>query len=165
MPCKLLISAIPLPIANQGTLPININLLLYCQKLTNKDKKIASPINIASPPNNPNKNADQKVKPIMSINIRQLPGLKESHSTGKLNLPYHLSHSKNRSIDISSSNLQHNSQLRKIIDANGNVRYKFINKSTNTEAKDGEVQQMRSFYRGSYNPYVVRNSSVRVLKD
>lgn len=71
----------------------------------------------------------------MSINIKQLPGLKESHSTGRLQATSQISHSKNRSIDISKTNFRANSQLRKVIDPQGNVRYKFINRPKRTELK------------------------------
>ena len=99
----------------------------------------------------------------LSINIKQLPGLKESHSTGMLKMPAGISHSKNRSIDISNTKFRQNSQLRKIIDVKGNVRYKFINKPKLVEVKHSESStKYSSAYRGSFNPYLVRNPSFQV---
>lgn len=79
----------------------------------------------------------RNLKPLVSINIKQLPGLKESHSTGRLQVSNHITHSKNRSIDISKSSLRGNSQLRKVIDPQGNVRYKFINRPNRNEIQIG----------------------------
>ena len=99
----------------------------------------------------------------MSINIKQLPGLKESNSTGMLKIPGHISHSKNRSSDMSSSKIRGNSQLRKVIDANGNVRYKLLN-----QPKVIKMDQNRSIHKinrsalGNLNSYSIRNSSYQV---
>jgi hypothetical protein len=98
---------------------------------------------------------------LMSINIKQLPGLKESHSTGKLHLPKTISHIKNRSNNFSNDRLRSNSQLRKFIDSNGNVRYRLMNniKASEPDSKDSLVKKYQSVTSQVNKSYDLRKSN------
>jgi hypothetical protein len=106
------------------------------------------------------KSPQTKPKELMSINIKQLPGLKESHSTGGLHIPKSISHVKNRSNDFSKN--RSNSQLRKFIDSNGNVRFKFMNKPKQIEMDRNGVKQYSSANRQNVLAYAIQNSSLQM---
>lgn len=108
--------------------------------------------------------------PHLSVNIKQLPGLKESISMDKLTTKRHLNqikrtpstrkiiHHKNMSMDVSKihqraklmenfSTRGRSKRLQKTVDNEGNVRYKLVSKENSPVQTEKEIEQKVSIRR------------------